>query len=47
MQHTHRETGLDWREALFVSFGLGGASILDFEWIIDRAERGEWGGLWW
>ena len=41
------ETGSDWREALHVAFELGLPSLFNIECLIDKAERGEWGGLWW
>ena len=37
----------DWREALHVAFGLGLPGLFNIEWLIDKAERGEWGGVWW
>ena len=37
----------DWREALHVAFDLGLPSHFNIEWLIDKAERGEWGGVWW
>lgn len=40
-------TGTNWREMLHVVFDLGLPSLFDIEWLIDNAERGEWGGLWW
>ena len=40
-------TGSDWRETLHVGFDLGLPSLFNIEWLIDKAERGEWGGLWW
>lgn len=39
--------GTDWREALATGFDLGLPSLFNIEWLIDRAERGEWSGLWW
>lgn len=44
----HRpETAHDWREVLFsaVDFGLPGP--FSAEWLIDKAEKEEWAGLWW
>ena len=38
---------LDWRETLDVLLDLGQPSLFNVEWLIDKAERGEWGGLWW
>ena len=40
-------TEADWREALLIAFDLGLPSLFNTEWLIDTAERGEWGGLWW
>ncbi len=40
-------TGTDWREALAIAFDLGSPSLFNVEWLIDKAERGEWSGLWW
>ena len=37
----------DWRAALHVAFDLGLPSLFNVEWLIDKAERGEWSGLWW
>ncbi len=37
----------DWRETLYVSFGLGLPGFFNLEWLMDKAECGEWGGLWW
>ena len=37
----------DWREALATSFDLGLTHLFSIEWLIDKAERGEWSGLWW
>ena len=34
-------------ETLINAFDLGFYSPMDFEWLIDKAEAGEWGGLWW
>ena len=39
--------GSNWLETLAVGFDLGLPSLFNIEWLIDRAERGEWGGLWW
>ena len=41
------KTGSPWRETLTVAFDLGLPSVFNIEWLIDKAERGEWGGLWW
>ena len=40
-------TVTDWREALHIAFDLGLPSFFNIEWVIDKAERGEWSGLWW
>lgn len=34
-------------EALLTSFDLGFTSFFTLEWLLDRVERDEWGGLWW
>lgn len=34
-------------ETLFKAVSLGLPHMFNFEWLIDKAERGEWGGLWW
>lgn len=39
--------GTDWHEALAISFDFCLPSLFNIEWLIDRAERGEWSGLWW
>lgn len=39
--------GPQWREALHLALDLGQPSFFKIEWLIDKAERGEWGGLWW
>ena len=36
-----------WRDTFHVAFDVGLPSVLSLEWLIDKAERGEWGGLWW
>lgn len=36
-----------WREVLLVAFEMGLPSLFNLECVIDRAERGKWGGLWW
>lgn len=41
------DTPLDWREALVVCFDQGLPSAFCIEWLIDRAERGDWSGLSW
>ena len=38
--------GSDWRDTLMIGFDLGQPSLLNIEWLVDRAERGEWRGLW-
>ena len=40
-------TGTDWREALHFAFDLGLPNLFNIEWLIEGAERGEWGGLRW
>jgi len=37
----------DWSEVLNLAFDLGLPSVFNIEWLIDKAECGEWGGLWW
>ena len=37
----------DWREALVSSFDLGLAHLFSIEWLIDKAESGDWSGIWW
>ena len=37
----------DCREILLVAFEMGLQSPFNLECLIDRAERGEWGGTWW
>lgn len=38
-------TGSDWHEALFVATDLGLPSLFDIEWLLQKAECGEWSGL--
>ena len=40
-------TRLVWRENLHLVVDLGLPTAFNLEWLIDRAERGEWSGLWW
>lgn len=40
-------TGLEWRETLQLAVELSLPAPFNLEWLIDRAERGEWSGLWW
>ncbi|WP_160314560.1 hypothetical protein [Candidatus Rhodobacter oscarellae] len=35
------KAGTDWREALAIGFDFGHPSLFNFEWLIDRADRGE------
>ncbi len=37
----------EWRDSLYVAFDLGLPNMFNVEWLIDRAERGAWSGLWW
>jgi hypothetical protein len=37
----------EWRETLKTAFDMGVPSLLDLDWLIDRIEHDEWGGLWW
>lgn len=46
--HVTAEDALsDWRETLRVAVDLSLPNPFNVEWLIDRAETGEWGGLWW
>ncbi|MEM1388507.1 MAG: hypothetical protein AAF748_11670 [Pseudomonadota bacterium] len=36
-----------WHEAISASIGFGFAGSFSLDWILDRVEREEWGGLWW
>ncbi|MEM9267880.1 MAG: hypothetical protein AAGA78_02955 [Pseudomonadota bacterium] len=48
LAETHAEIARsDWREALHVAFDLGLSNLFNVEWLIEKAERGEWDGLWW
>lgn len=40
-------TGSDWRDALRDGFDPGISGLFNIEWLIDRAERGDWSGSWW
>lgn len=42
-----RSTGLDWRETLQLAMEMGLPTPFNLEWLIDKAERGEWSGVWW
>ncbi|MGR3513565.1 MAG: hypothetical protein ACU0GG_12455 [Paracoccaceae bacterium] len=47
LAYAHSEVrGTEWREPLHVAFDLGLPSLFNIEWLIDKAERGEWSGLW-
>ncbi len=37
----------DLNETLFAALSLGLPQLFNIEWLIDKAERSEWGGLWW
>ena len=39
------DTVMDWRD--LVDVALSFPSLFNVEWLIDKAEVGEWGGLWW
>ncbi|WP_299555358.1 hypothetical protein [uncultured Tateyamaria sp.] len=34
-------------ETLFTAVSFGLPHMFNIEWLIDKAERGEWSGLWW
>lgn len=36
---------LDWRELFGFEWDV--PHYLNVEWMLDRAEQGEWSGLWW
>lgn len=40
-------TASDWREAVLAALDLSRPSLFNIEWLIDKAEKGEWSGLWW
>lgn len=40
-------SGSDWREALAAGLDIGLPGFVSLEWLIDKAERGEWSGSWW
>ena len=42
-----RNSGTAWRETLHVAFDVRLPIVFNIEWLIDKAESGEWGGLWW
>ena len=46
-QDRNRLCRSDASEALFTTVSLGVPNIFNIEWLIDKAERSEWGGLWW
>jgi hypothetical protein len=37
----------DWQESLLSGFDLGLPSLFNIEWLIDNAERSEWGRIQW
>lgn len=41
------DTRHHWIETLLSAFDCGFSDPLNVEWLIDRAEAGEWSGLWW
>ncbi|WP_160314416.1 hypothetical protein [Candidatus Rhodobacter oscarellae] len=46
--YTHADRAVfDWQETLAVASDLGLPRIFSLEWLIDKAERQEWSGLWW
>ncbi|MEL6414078.1 MAG: hypothetical protein AAGK79_16375 [Pseudomonadota bacterium] len=50
MQITNEDAGLrrhDLDEVLFAAVSLGLPIFFNVEWLIDKAERGEWSGIWW
>ncbi len=34
-------------DLLYTAFSWGLPQAFNIEWLIDKAELGEWGGLWW
>jgi hypothetical protein len=40
-------TKYHWIEMLICAFDLGISDTLNIEWLIDKAEAGEWSDLWW
>lgn len=40
-----RPDRLDWRELFGLELDV--PHCLSVEWLLDRAEQGEWSGLWW
>lgn len=40
-------TGSDWREALVSIISFRTWNVMNIDRLIDKAERGEWSGLWW
>ncbi len=36
-----------YRETLTLAFEFGFPPLFSVEWMIDRAELGEWSGIWW
>lgn len=50
MRKTHDDPAMcqyEIHETLFAAVSLALPQAFNIEWMIDRAERGEWGGLWW
>lgn len=38
---------LNWREALLIAVESGLPGLFNIEWLIEKAETREWGGVWW
>ncbi len=48
LAYAHSEkTGSDRLETLYIHFDLGLPNLFNIEWLIDKAEHGDWSGLWW
>lgn len=37
----------DIQDALFNQLTMASPSMFNIEWLVDRAERGAWSGVWW
>lgn len=40
-------TAVSWQALLSAPTPTLRPSLFNFEWLIDKAERGDWSGLWW
>lgn len=49
MKHTYAQAETpvsNWCETLCVALDFAFPNLFNIEWLIDKAERGDWGGPW-